>query len=183
MTRNTPVSLLTALAQPEVYPFYAVEMLFDSAPVRFWTGYGERIVNGDTYLGTGNLLNISGLEEVSDLSSKRVTLTLSGISSSIISLALQEPYKGRPCKIYFGTTDTTTPIETFSGLMDVMEIEDSGETSSILLTVESKLVRLEKASNWRYTEGSHQSLYPTDTFCSYVADLQDRDIPWGRETA
>lgn len=183
MTRSTPVSLLTALGQPEVYPFYAVEMLFDSAPVRFWTGYGERTIGVDTYLGTGNLLNISGLEEVNDLSSKRITLQLSGVPASLISLALQEPYKNRPAKVYFGTTDTATPIEVFSGRMDVMDIEDGGDASTITLTVESKLVRLEKASNWRYTEGSHQSRHSGDTFFSFVADLQDRDIIWGREKA
>jgi len=96
-------------------------------------------------------------------------------------LALQEPYQRRACTIYFGTTDTTSAIEVFSGLMDVMTIEDGGETSNISLTVESKLIRLEKASNWRYTEGSHKSRYPSDTFFSYLADLQDRDIVWGRE--
>lgn len=181
MTRSTPASLLTALSQPEVQPFYAVEMDFDSAPVRFWTGYGDRTVGGETYLGTGNLLSINGLEEVSDLSAKRITLQLSGVPASLVSLALQEPYQNRECKVYFGTTDTSTPIEVFSGLMDVMTIEDSGDTSTISLTVESKLVRLEKASNWRYTDGSQKSRYPSDTFFSYLADLQDRDIVWGRE--
>lgn len=181
MTRSTPASLLTALSQPEVQPFYAVEMDFDSAPVRFWTGYGDRTIGGETYLGTGNLLSISGLEEVSDLSAKRITLQLSGVPASLVSLALQEPYQNRECKVYFGTTDTSTPIEVFSGLMDVMTIEDSGDTSTISLTVESKLVRLEKASNWRYTDGSQKSRYPSDTFFSYLADLQDRDIVWGRE--
>jgi len=183
MTRSTPASLLAALSQPEVLPFYAVEMDFDSAPVRFWTGYGDRTISGDTYLGTGELLNISGLEEVNDLSAKRITLQLSGVPASLVSLALQEPYQRRPCKIYFGTTDTTTPIEVFSGLMDVMSIEDGGESSTISLTVESKLVRLEKSSNWRYTEGSHQSRHNGDTFFSYVSDLQDKDVIWGRETA
>lgn len=183
MTRSTPVSLLTALGQPEVYPFYAVEMLFDSAPVRFWTGYGERTIGPNTYIGTGSLLNISGLEEVNDLSAKRITLELSGVPAGLVSLAIQEPYSNRPATVYFGTTDTTTPIEVFSGRMDVMDIEDGGDTSTITLTVESKLVRLEKASNWRYTEGSHQSRHSEDTFFSYVADLQDRDIVWGRESA
>lgn len=183
MTRSTPASLLTALAQSEVRPFYAVEMEFDSAPVRFWTGYGDRTIGGETYLGTGNLLNISGLEEVNDLSAKRITLQLSGVPASLVSLALQEPYQRRVCKVYFGTTDTTTPIEVFSGLMDVMSIEDGGDTSTISLTVESKLVRLEKSSNWRYTEGSHKSRHSADTFFSYVSDLQDRDIIWGREKA
>lgn len=181
MTRSTPASLLTALSQPEVLPFYAVEMLFDSAPVRFWTGYGDKTIGGDTYLGSGNLLSITGIDEVNDLSAKSITLQLSGVPASLVSLALQEPYQRRACKIYFGTTDTTTPIEVFSGLMDVMTIEDSGETSVISLTVESKLVRLEKASNWRYTNESQKARYPSDTFFSYVSNLQDRDIVWGRE--
>lgn len=183
MTRSTPASLLTALSQPEVLPFYAVEMLFDSAPVRFWTGYGNRTIGGDTYLGSGNLLSITGIDEVNDLSAKSITLQLSGVPASLVSLAIQEPYQNRACKIYFGTTDTTTPIEVFSGLMNVMTIEDSGQTSIISLTVESKLVRLEKASNWRYTEGSQQSRHSGDTFFSYVSNLQDRDIVWGREVS
>ena len=115
MTRSTPASLLTALSQPEVQPFYAVEMDFDTAPVRFWTGYGDRTISGETYLGSGNLLSISGLDEVNDLSAKSITLQLSGMPTSLVSLALQEPYQNRECKVYFGTTDTTTPIEVFSG--------------------------------------------------------------------
>jgi len=193
MTRNTPQSLLDDLSQPQISPFYAVEMLFDSAPVRFWTGYGDKTIGGDTYLGSGNLLSITGIDEVNDLSAKSITLQLSGVPASLVSLAIQEPYQNRACKIYFGTTDTTTPIdeqvetttpiEVFSGLMNVMTIEDSGETSIISLTVESKLIRLEKASNWRYTEGSQQSRHSGDTFFSYVSSLQDRDIVWGREVS
>ena len=183
MTRSTPASLLTALSQPEVLPFYAVEMVFDSAPVRFWTGYGDRTISGNTYTGTGNLLSITGLDEVNDLSAKSVTLQLSGVSSTLVSLALQEPYQRRVCKVYFGTTDTSTPIEVFSGLMDVMTIEDSGKTSVIKLTVESKLIRLETASNWRYTNESQKSRYSSDTFFAYVSNLQDRDIVWGREVS
>lgn len=180
MTRSTPQSLLTALSQPQVQPFYAVDMNFTSAPVRFWTGYGDRTINGDTYLGSGNLLSITGLDEVNDLSAKSITLQLSGVPASLVSLALQEPYQNRECKVYFGTTDTTTPIEVFSGLMNVMTIEDSGETSVISLTVESKLIRLEKSSNWRYTEGSQKARYSSDTFFNYVSDLQDKTLVWGR---
>jgi hypothetical protein len=192
MTRGTPISLLNALSRPEVRPFHAVEMNFDSAPVRFWTGYGDRTIDGNTYIGSGNLLSISGLEEVNDLSAKRLTLQLSGVPASIVSLALQEPYQNRSCKVYFGAIsidppdpndppDTITPIEVFSGLMDVMSIEDGGDTSVISLTVESKLVRLEKASNWRYTDANHTARHAGDTFFAYVADLQDKTLVWGRQ--
>jgi hypothetical protein len=196
MSRTVPASLLTALSQPEVQPFYAVELLFDDDDdtrydeggysgenaIRLWTGYGDKTVNVETYTGSGNLLAISGLEEANDLSAKNITLTLTGIASSIVSLALSEPYQRRLCRVYFGTGDTTA-IEVFSGFMNTMSIEDSGETSTITLTVESKLVRLEKASNRRYTHENHVSRHAGDTFFSYVADLQDKDVVWGREKA
>ena len=183
MSRTVPADLLTSLSQSEVHPFYAVEMDFDTAPLRFWTGYGDKTIFTNTYTGTGNLLSISGLEEANDLSAKGVTLQLSGVPTEIVSLALQEPYQRRDCKIYFGTTDTSAPIEVFSGLMDKMTIEDSGDSSVIQLTVESKLLRLNKASNWRYTQESHKSRHSGDTFFSYVTDLQNKDIIWGREKA
>jgi hypothetical protein len=183
MSRTVPSDLLTSLSQSEVHPFYAVDMDFDTAPLRFWTGYGDRTIFTNTYTGTGNLLSISGLEEANDLSAKGVTLQLSGVPTEIVSLALQEPYQRRSCKIYFGTTDTAVPIEVFSGLMDKMTIQDSGDSSVIELTVESKLLRLNKASNWRYTQENHQSRHSGDTFFSYVTDLQNKDIIWGREKA
>tara|TARA_B110000977_G_C10951237_1_gene444753 strand:- start:364 stop:915 length:552 start_codon:yes stop_codon:yes gene_type:complete len=181
MTRTVPSSLLTALGQPEVYPFYAVEMLFDSGPVRFWTGTGDRTIGVDTYIGAGVLLNIGGIEEIADLSAKNITITLSGVPPELVSLAIQEPYQRRVCRVYFGTTNTVAPVEVFSGLMDQMPIEDGGENSTIKLSVESKLVRLEKASNWRYTDANHKARHPDDDFFSYVADLQDKEVVWGRE--
>lgn len=183
MSRTIPSALLTALSQPEVYPYYAIELNFDSGAIRLWTGYGDLTISSNTYTGGGNLLSISGLEEASDLSAKNITLSLSGVPSTLVTLALSESYQRRSCKVYFGTTDTSTPIEVFSGFMNTMTIEDSGETSTISLTVESKLIRLEKASNRRYSEENHVARHSGDTFFSYVADLQDKEVIWGRERA
>lgn len=184
MSRTVPAGLLTALSQPEVQPFYAVEMAFDSGTVRLWTGYGDRTiggVGGDTYVGAGELLNIQGLGEVADLSAKAITISLSGVAASLVSLALQEPYQRRPCRVYFGTVDVPLVVEVFSGQLNTMNIEDSGETSTIAVVVDSKLVELERASNRRYTRESQRSRYSDDKFFNYVAKLQDREIVWGRK--
>lgn len=183
MARTVPASIITALAQPEVYPFYAVEMLFDTAPLRLWTGYGDRTIGANIYLGTGNLLTISGLEEAGDLSAKSASVTLSGIDNAIVALALAEPYQRRTCNIYFGVSNANDVVEVFSGYMNIMSIEDSGETSTITLTIESKLVELNRARVRRYTHESHQARHPGDTFFSYVADLQDKAVVWGRKEA
>lgn len=110
MSRTVPSAILTALAQPEVEPFYAIEIDLDSGPLRLWTGYGDRTIDGETYTGGGTLMGIEGLEEVADLSAKAVTLTLSGMPASVVSLALQEPYQRRKVRILWGVETGSAPL-------------------------------------------------------------------------
>lgn len=180
MARSVPAGILTALAQPQVEPFYAVEAQFSSGTVRLWTGYGDRTIEGNTYTGAGSLLSISGLDEVADLSAKSITVTLSGLDATVLSLALAEPYQRRKLRVLFGVVGNSASVEMFSGQMNTMTIEDSGETSTVSILVDSKLVELERASNRRYTSESQKSRHSGDTFFDYVAKLQDRQLVWGR---
>jgi len=185
MSRTVPAALLTALDADQVEVFYAVDLAFDSGNIRLWTGYGDKTINSNTYTGSGNLLTIDGLEEASDLSAKGTTLTLSGLSSTILTYALTEEYQGRLVTIYWGVGSNT--VEVFSGYMDQMTIQDSGETATISLTVESRLITLERANVRRYTAKSHEAvrtakgLTGSDTFFDWVTQLQDKQIVWGRE--
>lgn len=158
-----------------------VNPIFDVGPLYLWTGIGDRTIGSNTYLGTGQMLTLGGMEEVGDLSAKSMSLTLEGVDSSIVSIALQEPYQRRPARIYMGEKSSSSVVQIFSGQMDQMSIEDSGETSVINLVIESKLVELERARNWRYTNESHKSRYPDDTFFTYVQDIQDKSVAWGRK--
>ena len=112
-----------------------------------------------------------------------MSLTLTGLDSSIISLALQEPYQRRQAKIYLGEQSVSNVVQIFSGQMNTMNIEDSAEGATVQLTIESKLVELERAANWRYTDENHQSRYSGDTFFSYVQDIQDVQVAWGRKSS
>lgn len=180
MSRTVPAAILTALAQPEVEPFYAVEIDLDSGPLRLWTGYGDRTIESNTYTGGGNLIGIEGLEEVADLSAKAVTLSLSGIPASVVSLALQEPYQRRRVRILWGVRSVSDVVEVFSGSLNQMVIEDSAESGTISVTVDSKLIELERASNRRYTSESHKTRHSGDTFFDYVSQIQDAEIVFGR---
>lgn len=182
MSRTIPAGLLTALTGSSIEPYYAVEMLFDSGTIRLWTGHGNRTIESNTYLGAGNVMSISGLEEASDLSARNATLVFSGIPTSFLSLALQEPYQRRKVRVLFGERSVSDTIVVFSGQANTMRIQDSGDTSTIELTVESRLIELERSRIRRYTHEDHISRNPGDTFFSYVADLQDRSIVWGRES-
>ena len=193
MSRTIDSGLLTALTGNSVEPYYAVELMFDTrtitgadgnpidvGPLRLWTGLGNRTIGGETYTGTGALLNIAAAEEVGDLSAKGMVLTLTGLDSSIISIALQEPYQRRKAKVYLGEQSVTPVVEIFSGFMDTMQISDEPETATVVLTIESKLVELERSRNWRYTDESHKARYSGDSFLSFVQDIQDQQVAWGR---
>lgn len=194
--RNVNTTLLNALYDggnqvndlKDIEPFYAVDMDFDSANLRIWTGVGNRTINGQTYQGTGSLLQIEGIEEVADLSAKGTTLTLSGLSSTVLSMALTEDYQGREATIYWGVLGVDNVVNVFSGYMDKMTIVDQGKSSSISLTVESKLIVLERANPRRYTHASHQATIATegydnssDTIFKWVTRLADKQVPWGRQ--
>lgn len=186
MSRTVPAALLTALDGDEIEVFYAVDLAFDSGNMRLWTGYGDKTINSQTYTGTGDLLTIDGLEEASDLSARGTTLTLNGLDSTIITYALTEEYQGRLVTIYWGVGTNT--VEVFSGYMDKMTIQDAAESATISLTVESRLIALERPNIRRYTRESHagvrtaKGLSGSDTFFDWVTKLQDKQIVWGRAT-
>jgi len=73
-------------------------------------------------------------------------------------------------------------VEIFSGKMNTMRLVDEVEASEVELTIESKLVELARASNYRYTNDSHLARQPGDSFFSYVQSIQDVSVPWGRKT-
>ena len=183
MSRDLTTALLNALDDEVVKPFFAVELLFDSAPIRLWTGLGDATIDSNTYIGTGNLLDISAVEETSEIAVRGATITLSGMDSAVISLALQSSYQGRVCNLYFGVVDGTTYsglTEVFSGYMDEMNIQEGPEFGTIELKVENKLIDLERSRVRRFSSGYQKSVYPGDRGLDFVEDLQDKEIVWGR---
>ena len=188
MSRDLTSATITNISEATVYPFFAIELNFDSEILRLWTGQGTLTLPDTTqWIGTGTLLDISAIEETAEMAVRGATLTLSGIPSEILSLALSEPYQGRVCNIYFGTFTggdlTTAPSnfdQIFSGYMDQMNIQDGAETATIELKVENKLVDLERARVARFTSGYQKSIYPSDKGFDFVESLQDRELFWGR---
>ena len=170
------------LGQPVVRPFFALDLLLDD-PLYFWTGLGELTLGGVTYTGAGNLLNVSTISETGDIRAANATITLSGIPSSMLSLALQTKYHGRLAKIKFGLTSLVLST-LFVGYMDQMSIDEGPDTSAIALSLESKLVDLERPRIIRYTSEAQAIRFPNlpyaDKAFEFVNDLQTRPLLWGK---
>ncbi len=64
--RDIPSGLLTALSGDHIRPFYAMELLFDTAPLRLWNGIGSKTINvqgaDETFNGFGERLRVGNPE-------------------------------------------------------------------------------------------------------------------------
>jgi len=186
MSRDLTTAMANEVTSDSLFSIRLVQAEFDSETLRFWSGYGDITFNSDTFTGGGDLLQISSVDEVQEVQANNVTVTLSGIPSSIISTALSEPYQDRPLKIWFGALDESTgnligdPELIFRGRMDVMKIEESGEEASISVRCENNLIVLERTNERRYTKEDQQLDHPNDNFFNQVDSIQDTEITWGK---
>ena len=175
--------MLTQLSAKEVELFLAIKLNFDSGTIALWTGYGDITVASETYTGGGQFLAISPVEETVEVAARGVTMSLNGIDASLISYALTENYQTRSAKVYLGVISSgavvADPYLVFNGRMDVMTIDDGGDTASISMTAESRLIELERPKLRRYTSEDQKLIHPDDTGLDFVASLQEKEIAWG----
>lgn len=266
MSRVLPTTIVDALDDSVVYPFFAVEMNFDGNTItvtagsfvvgetytisfvgttdftlvgsadnnvgtsfvatgvgvgtgtvtrsdilRLWTGVGTLVVEGISYAGAGTLLGISAVEETTETAARGADITITGLPSEVLALALSTPYQGRTCKIYFGMfakgslqkestnfilledgsrielEDRSTGLtEIFCGYMDQMNINEGADTGTVQVKVENKLIDLERARVARYTAEYQRSRNiagaSTDAGFDFVASMQDQKLAWGRSS-
>lgn len=180
-TRDVTTPVLNALDDSVVEPFFAIDIDFDTAPVYIWNGYGNLTIGSKTYLGAGELLSLSEVQETTEMEARGASISMTGIPSQYISAALSQPYHGRACRIYFGIVGSPgTYVEVFSGELDQMNILESNDSATIQITAENVLIRLERPVVRRFTDQDQKLRYPGDLGLEFVASLQDKDILWGR---
>jgi hypothetical protein len=177
----------TAVAASNVFPALFCSFAFSTGTIYIWTGVGPYSYGGNTYTGLGDFIAMDKVTEDSQIAARSVKFTLNGIPSSTIANALTSDYRGKACKVLLGCFDAggsliSTPIQIFGGLMNQMIIADAGETCTVELTVESRLIDLQRQRERRFTNEDQKFFHPSDTGLQYVAGLQDQAINWGAAT-
>lgn len=183
--RSWSTEIKAEFGKQQVSPFTLVELLFDAGPLRLHDGVGDLAWNGETWTGAGEAGAISVIRESTELRANGVSLTVTGVDSQIIAIALDHPYQGRPVKIYLGFFDDagaiiTAPVAVFSGRMDTMTIRDEGRTATVVVQCESRLIDLERPRERRYTTEDQAIDYAGDLGFEFVESLQDASVVWGR---
>lgn len=185
MSRGLTSGMVTEVTATALRPIFLFKAEFDSGDLLLWTGVGPLTYNSETYVGGGNLIGVSEMKEVSVIEAQGASFQLSGIPSALLSLALSEPYQGRPITCFFGSIDSSgalvaNPFTLFKGKMDVMKIDDSAETVTITVSAENRLIDLQRIRVRRYTPEDQKQKYAGDLGLDFVAALQEKEVVWGK---
>lgn len=189
MARALTAGMVTEVTGVILEPIILVQFVLDSGNLNLWTGVGSLTFNAETYVGGGDLVSMSQMEETEGVIAKGMTFTLTGIDTAILSLALNQPYQGRTVNVWFAAFDSSkaivsSPYKFFVGRLDTMVIEEGAVSSTIGVSAENILVGLEKANERRYTpEDQRLSVaklgLTVDKGFDFVVELQNKEILFG----
>lgn len=184
MSRDFDPDLLDAVTSERIRPIFFFEGEFKSSYIRLSTGLGDFSWDSKTWNGNGWLQGIGGLGGSIDIKATNLEITLAGVPSSVVALALNESAQNKLGKLWFGLLDDDEaligePYLFFLGKLDTAEIQDSAQDSSVVFTYETELVELEKAEEQRFTDVYQKSIYADDRGLEYIEKLADWDGFWG----
>jgi hypothetical protein len=191
MIRDLTTDMLNELDKSVVSPVILGEFDFESGYERLWTGVGQLLYDsdgdnvGEVFEGVGEFLGIGTITETRELRAEKVDISLSGIPSDLVDLAQGEGYQYRDATLWLGFLDDQKqlidePYVLYNGEMDVMVINDDGETASISVTCENDLIRFQTPVEVRYTDQQQKEFFPNDRGLEYVGELQDKKESWGK---
>jgi hypothetical protein len=156
---------------------------------------GSYVINGETYIGLGNLMGITSTTSEVKASSNELSITISGIPDSAIAEIVHSKIKGSPVRIYralFNPVNGTllslaeNPIARYRGFVNNYSLtedwnqDDRLSTNTITLICASSLdVLSNKMSGRRTNPVSEKLFYPTDVSMDRVPTLENATFNFG----
>jgi hypothetical protein len=184
MARNLTAGMLTELTAEAVRPIHFVEAVFSGGTFRFWTGVGDITWDGELWTGAGNLLSITSMAETTLVRANGLVIRLNGINSSLLAAVLAQTQQSKTVKCWLGFLDSAgnviaDPYNFFTGFMDLPEIQEGPETSTVTIGAESELIELMRPRMRRYTNEDQINEYSADKGFAFVNFIQNWNGTWG----
>jgi hypothetical protein len=143
--------------------------------------------SSETFLGIGQFGGIDLVDESIEVIARSITLTLSGVDSSLVATTMTENYQNRDVTIYLGflnSTDRTlidTPEVVWEGRMNQMSLNIAKGVADIKLTCEYRLRREPRIA--RFTNEDQQTIFPNDQFFDLTYAIPGFVSQWGNRDA
>lgn len=186
MTRTLTSGMQTEVAADVIKPVWILRLDIETDPLYVWTGRGNFIptgtgdtsLDGFTFLGLGNIGNISAIRDT-NRGSSAVKVSLPGVDLN--DTALKElltdakKWQFRQAWVWFGLLNTTygvvvDPFRVKTGRMDHLSITGSGTSGTVVVEIESNQSFVSEASGTKYSE-QKELIDSNDVSQDYTYDL------------
>lgn len=164
------------------------EFNFASSTQRFWDGLRWKTFDGDDYLGAGELISVSGLQQARGLEASPATFTLSGVDTTLMSYAADSAAEvtNRRCAVSLHfMTEAGVPLDSkvaiWVGRMDTMTFTADVDSQRISLSAESLFSKRKRAPHGYQTDADQQVRYPGDTGFEFMGALRYKTTKWLRQ--
>jgi len=151
---------------------------------RIWSGVGNLDIPADivepspaTYLGGGSLVNIPELDQVINGTASRIDVTVSGVSTATLALAIEESASVKGAKVhignvYFDDDWQIADVEWIAVLRaDTLTTARQGQTRSITLSIGTDFTDRSRAPVAFWTDADQRRRSPTDRFFDHIAGI------------
>lgn len=152
-------------------------------------------INGESYLGAGNLMGITATSSEISASGGQVTISLSGIPNTSIAEIVNSKIKGAPVRIYRAFFNANTgalltfspnPIGRYRGFVNSYslneEFDNATKTSSntlVLVCSSAVDVLQNKVAGRKTNPESQKRFYPNDLSMDRVPALENATFDFG----
>ncbi len=154
------------------------------------------VINGDTYVGLGKLLSVSGSSSELRSTSGEITIGISGVPDSAISDIVNANIKGNPVRVVRGLFNaangnflsavTGNPVTRFVGYVNNISLEEEydvdtrNSSNTLLLSCASNVDILNNKIAGRKTNpASNKKFYSTDLSMDRVPSLESSYFDFG----
>jgi len=158
-------------------------------------------VNGITFVGAGNFLGISEIQQDMKASSVDIKVSLSGLDINIVALILEANVKGSSMKIWRGFLDSNNQIQTiggvqqffqrYQGIVNNVAINETFDEkkrertvvcvvscASMRLVLDSRIAGIKtNPSNWRFLYANDTSMDRVPVIASTYFNFGQNPIP------
>lgn len=173
-----------------------VKVTLSGSTLLFSDKLESTVIAGDTYVGLGKLLAISGSNSELRSSSQELTISISGVPDSSITDIINSEIKGSPVIIRRGLFNAATgaflsavtgnPIIRFTGYVNNLSFEEDYDidtktsSNTMVLTCASNVDILNNKVQGRKTNSESQRKYfPTDLSMERVSALESSYFDFG----
>jgi len=183
-TRDLTASVVTEITSDSFTPIIFIHTTWTSGDVYFCSRPYDVQWNSQTWLGGGNIISITDIEETAENKVAEFKITLNGIPAGNRALVESNLIRGSAVKVYMGFMDSNNSVISdpylFEGILDSAVMVGSSESSMITLTIEDEDSDFKRPRLRKYSDVDHQEEFSGDDFFADIANIPNNKIYFGQ---